>query len=301
MTWRRWWLTGFACAGLLSACRTESAPEGGGSPAPAASAAKETLVFGRAQPRRAVEIRLHMSMDVKAEVREGRDAPPRTSSVASGVENVTRYRVLEASGDGLKAELTFVRDRERDGPTTETGPLEGHTFVIDTRSGERTVTEQGRPARGEDRERVIEMIDGSLGEMSDLEHVLGGRTVELGQRLPELEGVLARMFQLGSGEEQVSGVRAHLRSRDPDGTAVIAEVKWGFSLVEEPLRVTAPLQGTVSLDLASGALRKLAVRGPARVEPLPEAAAGGMSASGEGTILLEVEIATLAPGSATAR
>lgn len=291
MRWRRWWLTGFACAGLLTACRTQSAPEEGGKSPQAASSKKEPVSFGRAEPRRSAEIRFYLSMDVKAEVHEGSDAPARTSHVATTLENVTRYRVLETGSDGLKAEVTFVRDSESDGPTRQQSPLQGRTFVVDTRGGSRTVTEQGRPASGEERERVIEMIDGSLGETSDLERVLGGRTVEPGQRLPEVEAVLAHMFQFDpGGESQISGVSARLRARDPDGTAALADVELGFTLSEEPIRVTAPLQGTLSLELASGALRKLVVNGPARVEALPESAAGGMTASGGGAIRLEIEV-----------
>ncbi len=155
-TWRRWWLMGFACVGLLSACRSESPPKEGGSPS---STGQETLSFGKAAAKSsAVPPRLHLSMAVRAEVREKSDAAPRTSSVASSVENVTRYRVLETSGGGFKAEVTVVRDRESDGLDTATGPLEGHAFVVDTRSGARTVTEQGRTVSEAAREQVLEMI-----------------------------------------------------------------------------------------------------------------------------------------------
>ncbi|WPB78092.1 hypothetical protein KYC5002_02855 [Archangium violaceum] len=290
MMWKRRLVMACACVGLLSACHTESS-SGEALPPPAA---RGSLTFGRAEPPRAAEIRFLLAIDVNAEVREKGEALALRSSARSSMESVTRYRVLETNAQGLAVEVTFVKERESDGRETETGPLEGHTYVLDTRGGARTVTERGHPAGAEAREHVLEVFEGSLGETSDLGRVLGGRTVASGQRLPELEAALARTFLLGSDEERrVSAMSVRFQERDPDARVALADVEMEFILAEHPIRVLAPLRGTVSLDIASGALRSLSVSGPARVEVHPEAAASGMTARGDGTVRLEVDVSVL--------
>ncbi|MCY1019252.1 hypothetical protein [Pyxidicoccus sp. MSG2] len=285
-TWR--WGLACACALAWTACTSESTPAPA---APPPSLERVNILFGREEAPRAAELRFALALDVKTEVRERRGAPPRTASARWNVENVTRYRVLQEGTGGLELELTVLKDRDSDTPASAPSALEGHTFLAVSQGGTRTVTEQGRPVGPEQRERVLEMVDDSLGDLSDVGRVLAGTQMTPGERLPELEAVLSRMFQFGPDEsERRSSVRARLRGGDPIGKIALVDVEMDVSLVEAPLEINSHLRGTLSLDLATGTPRRLDLRGPARVAPLHAAALQGMTAQGEGTLRLELEV-----------
>jgi hypothetical protein len=249
-------------AGAASASASASGSGSTSASASAATVAREKVRFGRGEPRVGErqrfesEERVRMTMPGRGPVKTTADA------FVEGERVVAVEEVLAVSGPvAVKVRVKFERWVSYSGPDERPQPQDGKTYVVERVGHDvRVTSEAGAGVSAEEEAPIAKRYD-RIGEPIELGLVLPDRTIEIGERVPELEAALPNRLMGSDDPMKPRDVVVKLAGLEQAGTVAVFDATMTMG-GRAAGNMEAKVAGKIRLRVSDGRELEIAGQGP---------------------------------------